>query len=159
MATFVFSVDSALLSELGEKLVSSVHVALTELVKNAYDADATSVQITIKENAEGLPEITVKDNGSGMTLEEVRSYWMKIGTSNKVDNPHSKRFGRPRTGAKGIGRFCCRRLGTHLKLETCAKLPGGHYEETEIFFNWEAFTPGTDVGKITCEGSSQKSAA
>ena len=40
-----FSVDSALLSELGEKLVESVHLALLELVKNAYDADATSVTV------------------------------------------------------------------------------------------------------------------
>ncbi len=36
-----FTVDSALLSELGEKLVETVHIALLELVKNAYDADAT----------------------------------------------------------------------------------------------------------------------
>jgi len=39
--TFLFTVDSALLGELGERLVTSVHIALTELVKNAYDADAT----------------------------------------------------------------------------------------------------------------------
>ena len=42
--TFQFAVDSALLGELGEKLVSTVHVALAELVKNAYDADAKEVK-------------------------------------------------------------------------------------------------------------------
>lgn len=45
--TFHFAVDSSLLGELGEKLVSTVHVALAELVKNAYDADAREVQVSI----------------------------------------------------------------------------------------------------------------
>ena len=44
MASLVFSVDSALLNELGEKLVETVHVALIELVKNTYDADASSAE-------------------------------------------------------------------------------------------------------------------
>jgi hypothetical protein len=43
MAKLVFTVDSALLSELGEKLVETPHIALVELVKNAYDADAQHV--------------------------------------------------------------------------------------------------------------------
>jgi hypothetical protein len=45
MPTLTFTVDSALLAELGEKLVESAHVALVELVKNSYDADATKVTV------------------------------------------------------------------------------------------------------------------
>ncbi len=118
MAKFTFSVDSALLGELGEKLVSSVHVALTELVKNSYDADATEVSISITTDSDGKSVVTINDNGLGMTIQDIRSYWMKIGTPNKQSSPSSPKYGRPRTGAKGIGRFCCRRLGTKLRLIT-----------------------------------------
>jgi hypothetical protein len=48
-----FSVDSALLQELGERLVTTPHVALAELVKNSYDADATEVHVTIRESTGG----------------------------------------------------------------------------------------------------------
>ena len=84
METLEFSVDSALLSELGERLVESVHVALLELVKNAYDADATQVtiQITPSEGDAG-PEVRIEDNGTGMALDEVRGYWMRIATTHK----------------------------------------------------------------------------
>lgn len=78
--TFQFAVDSALLGELGEKLVSTVHVALAELVKNSYDADATEVQVSIVPDSARAPRITVRDDGNGMSLDEVRTYWMKIGT-------------------------------------------------------------------------------
>src|SRR5688572_13023208 len=45
MEKFKFTVDSALLNELGERLVESVHIALMELIKNSYDADAPKVTI------------------------------------------------------------------------------------------------------------------
>src|SRR5688572_10196510 len=59
MAELKFSVDSALLSELGEKLVESPHIALVELVKNAYDADATRVAVRIVANSLGGTDVRV----------------------------------------------------------------------------------------------------
>jgi len=153
---FTFSVDSALLRELGERLVSTVHVALSELVKNAYDADATAVQVSITPSSSGGPTIIIKDNGTGMTPEEVAKFWMRIGTTNKVDQSTSKRFGRPRTGKKGVGRFACRRLGRQLELETTAetKTPQGLAQtvRTTVTFDWDSFIPGTTVESIPCVG-------
>ena len=150
-----FSVDSALLSELGERLVSTVYVALAELVKNSYDADATTVSITIKPTTVGGPHIVVRDDGSGMSPYDVSKLWMKIGTTNKVDAPVSAKYGRPKTGSKGIGRFVCRRLGRHLKLETCALVhPTDHtggYARTVMEFVWDNFVAGTDVESIPCK--------
>jgi len=152
---FKFSVDSALLRELGEKLVSTVHVALAELVKNSYDADANKVLVSI-ETQDGLgPRIVIEDNGSGMTPEDVASFWMRIGTVNKEDNPVSKKFGRLRTGRKGVGRFACRRLGRLLQLETIAvdpKAPGKRTIMTKVSFDWDQFEPGTTVESVECEG-------
>lgn len=151
MEKLTFSVDSALLSELGEKLVESVHIALVELVKNAYDADASSVVVKFSTTPAGTPEIEIQDNGTGMTFEEVHSYWMRIATTNKVNQRYSRIYGRPKTGAKGIGRFCCRRLGTKLSLQTIAK-KGGKYQKTIVDFPWVGFKAGTNVTDIVCEG-------
>src|SRR5260370_10320076 len=98
MAQLTFTVDSALLSELGEKLVETAHIALVELVKNAYDADATQIKVKIVPDPEGGPEVHVIDNGSGMTFRDVENYWMRIATTHKQEHQVSERYGRPRTG-------------------------------------------------------------
>ena len=74
-----FSVEAALLKELGERLVGKPEVALSELVKNGYDADAYKVQIKFEEDA-----IEIIDNGDGMTREQFKKYWMSIGTTHKL---------------------------------------------------------------------------
>jgi signal transduction histidine kinase len=153
MAELVFTVDSALLSELGEKLVETAHVALVELVKNAYDADATHVKIKIAPDPPRGPEVQVIDNGSGMTYRDVENYWMRIATTHKADNQFSARYGRPRTGSKGIGRFSCRRLGTRLRLFTTAPREDGRFERTELTIDWSRFKPGSEISEITCEGT------
>src|SRR6266487_441631 len=76
----------------------------------------------------------VIDNGSGMSFADVKNYWMRIATTHKQDRPISQRYGRPRTGSKGIGRFSCRRLGTRLKLVTTTSQNGSGLEQTEVSF-------------------------
>lgn len=152
-----FSVDSALLRELGEKLVETVHLALVELVKNAYDADATLVEIIFK-SEKGQPQIIISDNGTGMNFHAIENYWMRIATTNKADQQVSKVFGRPLSGAKGIGRFSCRRLGTHLKIITTGTKEANKVgkqttlEKTEVEFPWLKFVPGKDLTTIKCPG-------
>jgi len=148
-----FSVDSALLQELGERLVTTPHVALAELVKNSYDADATEVHVTIRESKDGGPEIEVRDDGCGMTLQQIREFWMRIGNTHKDTEQHSKRYGRPLTGSKGIGRFCVRRLGTRVKLESGAK-SGRGLEFNTLEIDWTKFIPGDDVAEVPVEGTS-----
>lgn len=149
-----FSVDSALLQELGERLVTTPHVALAELVKNSYDADATEVNIIIRESEEGGPEIEVRDNGCGMTLKQIREFWMRIGNTHKDSEQHSKLYGRPLTGSKGIGRFCVRRLGTRVKLESGA-MSGRGLEFNALEIDWTKFIPGEDVATVPVVGTSQ----
>lgn len=158
MEDLYFSIDSALLRELGEKLVETVHVALSELVKNAYDADATQVEIIFEKDKKGKSQIRIVDDGVGMSLDTVKKYWMRVATTNKAEKDVSSVYGRPLTGAKGIGRFSCRRLGNHLKLITYGnktrRVRGKHklLERTEVDFPWDHFAPGTEVTKIKCKG-------
>jgi signal transduction histidine kinase len=153
-----FTVDSALLRELGEKLVETVHLALAELIKNAYDADASMALVQFKQDEKGNEEIHIIDDGVGMNFQEVEKYWMRIATTNKSEHNISRKYGRPKTGAKGIGRFCCRRLGSRLKLSTTGmeermfKVGTPVLQKTEVEFPWENFEPGTDVTEIECPG-------
>jgi len=143
-----FNIDSRLLLQLGEKLVTNRAVALAELVKNSYDADATRVRVKIKKIRNIGGTITVEDNGSGMLLPSFRNTWMRIATIDKEKNPISQKYKRQKAGEKGIGRFACRRISKRLRLKSIAITEDGHKEELSAFFDWTAFLPGSDVDKI-----------
>src|SRR5215475_3225433 len=105
MPELTFTVDSSLLSELGEKLVETAHIALVELVKNAYDADATLVTIKISPDPPYGPQVQVVDNGSGMSFRDVQNYWMCIATAHKQSQQVSQRYVHPRPGSQVSSRF------------------------------------------------------
>lgn len=106
---------------IGRDLITDRVTALFELIKNCYDANATEVTITF-ENVGTLNEasvISIKDNGIGMSFEDVRDKWMVIGTSSKRRNPLSPEPMRRRcVGEKGIGRFAVDKLGDQLNIIT-----------------------------------------
>lgn len=150
-----FSIDSRLLEELGENLVRRNHVALAELIKNAYDADATEVTlrfINARQKEDRESEIQIIDDGVGMTPDEIQENWMRIATTDKVRNPISEKFGREKTGAKGIGRFACRRLANSLKLESVAyDESDDSYKRTTVNFEWADFQREEDIDSIPVE--------
>jgi signal transduction histidine kinase len=144
-----FKVDAGLLFQLGEQLVARRSIALAELVKNAYDADATKVTVLLENVTRPQGTIIVEDNGTGMTFEQVRDHWMRIATDDKVRNPISPVYGRPRTGAKGIGRFAARRLANKMTLRSIAQRDSEVKEKVVVEFDWkEKFKPGQALTKI-----------
>jgi signal transduction histidine kinase len=137
--TLHFSVDSMLLRELGERLVGRAHIALAELIKNSYDADATLVDVVFGEDS-----IVVRDNGHGMTFEEFRDLWMRIGSPHKEREEHSRSLKRPLTGSKGVGRLAAQFLAHRIELRTIgAEAPD---EETVATINWDK---AVDAGELT----------
>lgn len=90
-----------------------------------------------------------------MTFEEIEKYWMRIATTHKRKKDLSPRYGRPRTGSKGIGRFSCRRLGEKLRLTSVAALGKNRFQRTDVLFNWPDFVPGTEISTIDCEGETR----
>ena len=141
-----FSVESRILRELGERLVKKPEVALLELIKNAYDADATTCIVDTSEN----DVLTVVDDGQGMTIAQFRKSWMRVATSSKSKTPTSRRFGRVITGEKGIGRFAVRFLGRRLHLISVAKDTeyGGRTKLT-VDFDWLDADRNADLGKVS----------
>jgi signal transduction histidine kinase len=143
--TLAFTIESRLLRELGERLVKAPEVAIVELIKNAYDADATTCEIVHLPDA----SITVKDDGTGMTLEQFKVGWMRIGTAAKQDTPVSSRYARRITGEKGIGRFAVRFLGHRLRLDTVADdAQRAHRTRLVADFDWPRFDEHEDLGKV-----------
>lgn len=112
-----FHAEARLLQELGERLVAQPEVALVELIKNSYDADASNCIIGFSPD---LKTLSVTDNGHGMTKDEFEIRWMTIATSKKAEERVSRRYKRELTGQKGIGRFAVRFLGNTLQVVSIA---------------------------------------
>lgn len=119
-----FTVDTKLFHELGELLVAKESTALVELIKNAYDADATVVTVLgdkLDDPAAG--KIIVKDDGLGMSSEEFENGFLRIaGRSKLTKDRRSPVFGRRYTGEKGVGRLAAHKLAT--KVEVLSRKSG-----------------------------------
>ncbi|MGD0883905.1 MAG: ATP-binding protein [Thermodesulfovibrionales bacterium] len=102
------TIDKSHIITIGEKLYAESIEFVRELVNNAYDADASVVEITLSEDA-----VEIKDNGSGMDLEGLKQYF-SIGSQQKLYCPQSPVYHRDRIGQFGIGKFAslaaCRRF-------------------------------------------------
>jgi signal transduction histidine kinase len=141
-----FGVDARHIRQLGQELVGDRTTALTELIKNAYDADATEVTLDFENAEEAGGTLEILDDGVGMPLEDVRAGWMQISTPAKDDEPVSRVFKRQRAGRKGIGRFATETLGRVLVLRTTVK---GDPTALSIRFDWEHDYPsGHDLTEI-----------
>jgi signal transduction histidine kinase len=120
-----FSVDTQLFRELGELLVGRDSTALTELIKNAYDADATEVVVSGENLLSPDGYISISDNGIGITRDQFTSGFLRIaGRGKGKGDRRSSHLGRRFTGEKGIGRLAAHKLATQLDLRSvAAELP------------------------------------
>ena len=122
----VFSVDTHLFRELGNYLVGRDSTALIELVKNAYDADASEVLVvgTNLDN-KGTGSIIVSDNGTGMNEVQFRQGFLTIASRGKEQGDRrSPYFHRRYTGAKGIGRLAAHKLAEQHIIHSVSGTPG-----------------------------------
>jgi len=141
-----FSVDAGHVQRLGVELVGKQETALSELIKNAYDADASQVTLTFENQDSQGGKLSIEDDGTGMTEDVIRSTWMRISTISKSDEPKSPLYDRTRAGRKGIGRFAVQRLGKSLTLIT---KPAGSDQGYKVKFEWDRdFLAGQDLGAV-----------
>jgi len=139
--TLHFTVDAALLRELGERLIGQPQIALAELVKNSYDADASTCRIVF-----GDDYIEVIDDGHGMTSDEFKRFWMRIGSTHKVDASRSRNLHRPVTGSKGVGRLAVQFLARRMELETSSE-----YDPSRMLravADWTSIINGEDLESV-----------
>jgi signal transduction histidine kinase len=135
-----FTVDASLLRELGERLIGRPQIALAELVKNSYDADATTCRIEFRRD-----QILVYDDGTGISERDFHQHWMRIGTTHKVDEQVSK-GGRPLAGSKGVGRLSVQFLADKMTLESTLEK---HPRRTlYAIVNWSSAVRGKDLDTV-----------
>jgi len=153
--TVPFQTEGRLLQELGERLVASPEVALVELIKNAYDADASSCDVHLVDET-----LRIADDGHGMTFDEFVGKWMRIATASKVSERVSRKYKRQLTGAKGIGRFAVRYLGEHLTLVSVAEDPARkHKTRLTASFDWPEIDKLSDLEKAKVDFTLERIAA
>src|SRR5258708_4533441 len=139
-----FTTDAAIVRRLGRELVAKQETALSELVKNAYDADATSCTVTLEIDQAG-GSMQIVDDGTGMSRSDIQDAFMRLASDAKVTNPMSPKYGRSRAGKKGIGRFATERLGGRLTIVTQTEAEDHAWTVT---VDWAAFSRGEDLSLI-----------
>lgn len=161
-----FSVDTHLLRELGELLVGRDSTALLELIKNAYDADASLV--TVEALGLGRPGgvLRVVDDGNGMSEQRFQSAFLRIASRAKeTDDRRSPNYRRRYTGQKGIGRLAAHKLAAWLAITSVPRQEGTNGTQAlgpastgvKAVLDWDLIegqddldnlTEGLDVGSI-----------
>jgi len=136
----IFKPRARLILQLGDQLIKNESIAFLELVKNAYDADATRVSIVMEKVDD--PEngkIIIEDDGCGMTPEIITNVWMEPGSDFKEkmfrENIRTPKFKRLPLGEKGIGRFAVHKLGNLIEVITRAE----NNPEVVLSIDWSLF--------------------
>lgn len=138
--TAKFKPRARLLLQLGDQLIKNESIALLELAKNAYDADASMVSI-IMHNPDSVEDgfIEIEDDGFGMTADIVENVWLEPGSSYKqeqfIQRKETPKYHRLPIGEKGIGRFGAHKLGDLIEMTT----KNAHAKEVHICIDWRQF--------------------
>ena len=115
-----------LITMLGDQLIKNELIALVELIKNSYDADAPWVKVSfckfgpnfeVNDNS----KIIIEDAGCGMDAEILKKHWLNPATPDKLKRMQERKTtqrGRILQGEKGIGRFAVFKLGRNIKITT-----------------------------------------
>ncbi len=126
--TYELSIDLQVLKHLGVGLYSNLPSVVSEMVANAYDADATEVEITIDGGT-----IVIKDDGSGMNIEDANEKFLTVGYDKRGKEKDvegkvlTAKFGRLPMGRKGIGKLSTFAIANTVKVEsikTCLEKDG-----------------------------------
>ena len=141
-----FSVDAGIINRLGKELVGRAETAISELIKNAYDAEASYVHLIFKNQSRPGGSLKIEDNGNGMSYDELINGFMRISSSDKIHRPVSPRYKRKKAGKKGIGRFAAQRLGRQLIIITQT---AANTQAIKATINWDDYVIDSDINEIT----------
>ncbi len=139
-----FRISATLKDLIGKELITDEFVAVFELVKNSFDANASKVDLIFENNHNSKKsKIIIIDNGKGMNYTDLKKKWLFVAYSakklGKENNNYRDKIKVKRifAGAKGIGRFSCDRLGGFLKLISIKDEYNPKIEN--LIVNWEDF--------------------
>lgn len=117
-----------IIDHLGIQMYESPIAAVAELVANAWDADAETVNIKLPAKLDASAEIVISDNGVGMTFADCEDRFLNVGYAQRADDPRrtTRRKHRPLLGRKGIGKFAGFGIAAVISVETTSEETGEH---------------------------------
>ena len=137
------------LRRLGEELNPSPEQGILELVRNAYDADASRCTVSLKRARDPGGKLMIADNGGGMTPADLRDAWLVLGRSPKQPETRTEKHHRLQVGSKGLGRLAALRLGHRAELRTRPASERG--VEYRVTFDWDRFDRARTVDRVPLE--------
>lgn len=154
--TASFRVHASLIYKLGESLIADEITALSELIKNTYDADATVCTLSINSDyTETIADkeckgcIELSDNGCGMNLSTIINGWLTLSNSpkKKMKKEHrtTPKHHRYPLGDKGLGRLSVQKLGRHMEMRTKS---ADSTVEYRVVIPWGDFLKNTTIDQI-----------
>ncbi|WP_337634766.1 ATP-binding protein [Prevotella sp.] len=146
-----FAITPRVIAHLGEDLIKNENIALVELVKNSYDAQATFCEVEFFFIGDELSKITITDDGVGMDLDTIENAWLVIGTDNKKKQLEHPSSGRLPLGEKGIGRLGVHKLGRKIQIQT-------HkfgYNEVVIDIDWTKLEKANSIDDFPIQVTEQ----
>lgn len=146
-----FAITPRVIAHLGEDLIKNENIALVELVKNSYDAQATFCEVEFFFIGDELSKITITDDGVGMDLDTIENAWLVIGTDNKKKQLEHPSSGRLPLGEKGIGRLGVHKLGRKIHIQT-------HkfgYNEVVIDIDWAKLEKANSIDDFPIQVTEQ----
>lgn len=161
---YMHTIDAKLASNIGEDSVSNPVQAIIELVKNSYDADANKVIVTFQgtdttdDHVKDIHKIIIHDDGVGMTHEDLRDKFFRIGTDTKLRYTESPKYKRRVVGEKGMGHYAAKRLGKVCNITSNPEnYPDREFSESidktiTATLDWREFINGRDFEKIPSYG-------
>ena len=116
---YTLEIDLNVLNHLGLNLYSNVPAVLSELIANAWDADAKNVEITISKHSEGK-EIVITDDGSGMNINDINGKFLTVGYPRRTESTIDRTPINDRLvmGRKGIGKLSVFSISEHIQVIT-----------------------------------------
>lgn len=121
-AAYEMKFDPGTIKHLGVKMYSTLPPVIGEFVANAWDANATKVEIEIPETRidEQRSKIVISDNGIGMSDADVRGKYLIIGRDRRKNEPDETPapLKRKIMGRKGIGKFSAFGIAKEIDVES-----------------------------------------
>lgn len=165
-----FNPKAHILTLLGNELIKSPVMAIYELVKNSYDADAKKVDVRFRdiENVKSAV-IIIEDDGTGMTSEVIEDVWLEPGSDFRkpIDKITGERqiiksplFDRVPMGEKGVGRFAVHKLSSQILVitrPTIIKFKPNSKEiestelanyEIQLYIDWKDFSQSKHLSDV-----------
>lgn len=125
--------DPLTIEHLGYKMYSHLPNALAELIANAYDADATTVRVVLRDD-DFSRAVIVEDDGHGMNLGDLQEKYLRIGRNRRVEDKGQSESGRRAVaGKKGLGKLALFGIGENILLTTKRQ---GASENLNVGMNW-----------------------